>query len=237
MVTDVYISWGVVVVGIAGACAGMHADYDASGTSPTVSSSSQAAPQQQHERQRTIPLDRQQEEQPLVSSEHTIPEYVRQSWQWMPEQCSICLMDITEEEKRAKAHPANGCRHTFHWSCLIDSLVLDTTCPNCRREYSQHGVYEIDGCAKQINAKLHLPDKHQRSQVVDASETPHITGIMGQQPNKRSRNRFLCALFAVLFVVTCVLCFRALSGAENAALGSSNRYTRAHERRQQRHAG
>lgn len=153
-----------------------------------------------------------EEGQPPVTSEHTIPEYVRQSWQWTPEQCSICLMDITEEEKRAKSHPANGCRHTFHWACLIDSLVLDSTCPNCRREYSRYGVYEIDGCSEQANAKLHLPDKHQRSQVnranlASAVAAPHTTQQYAEdtgQPNQRSRNIFLCALVAVLFVATCV---------------------------------
>jgi hypothetical protein len=86
---------------------------------------------------------------------------------WTPrQQCSICLEDVTYGQKRGQAHPLSGCTHAFHWTCLLDALVYDSNCPNCRRPLHTYGLYELDGwdsdAAVQDGPIWHLPDEQTR---------------------------------------------------------------------------
>eukprot|EP01043_Picozoa_sp_COSAG02_P052166 COSAG02_NODE_5582_length_4214_cov_17.001215_1_plen_181_part_00 len=83
-------------------------------------------------------------------------------------QCSICLLDVLHEQRSSTAHPASGCLHTFHWDCLATALAVDTSCPNCRRPYHVHGVYEVSPTGER---RLHKPQYRTREQVpVDTSQ-------------------------------------------------------------------
>ena len=75
---------------------------------------------------------------------------------WSVQQCSICLLDVLEEQHHSFAHPDSGCTHRFHWDCLANSLALSSQCPNCRRSYHELGVFEVlpDNGGK----RLHVPD-------------------------------------------------------------------------------
>ena len=75
------------------------------------------------------------------------------------QQCSICLLDVLQEQRSSAAHPASGCLHTFHWDCLATALAVDTSCPNCRRPYHIHGVYEISPTGER---RLHKPQYRTR---------------------------------------------------------------------------
>eukprot|EP01043_Picozoa_sp_COSAG02_P030375 COSAG02_NODE_1936_length_10314_cov_6.250024_2_plen_190_part_00 len=75
---------------------------------------------------------------------------------WAVQQCSICLLDVLEEQHHAYAHPESGCTHKFHWPCLADSLALSSQCPNCRRPYHDLGVFEV--LAHDGGCKHHIPD-------------------------------------------------------------------------------
>jgi hypothetical protein len=134
-------------------------------------------------------------------------EALRQSWQWAPEKCSICLLDITKEDERGKAHPGNGCHHSFHWACLLGSLTLDSTCPNCRRDYSVHGVYQILGSSsadqdQPAAAKFHLPDKRQRGRA-DAAEWGRLQATV--QPEALWHRVFVPAFVISLLVLAIVI--------------------------------
>lgn len=93
------------------------------------------------------------------------------------QQCSICLLDVLPNQHRATAHPDSGCRHSFHWPCLADALALSSTCPNCRRPYHVHGVYEI---SPQGDSRLHIPDARARSPRPDDGATMVEHGALGR---------------------------------------------------------
>lgn len=83
-------------------------------------------------------------------------------------QCSICLLDVLPEQHASAAHPDSGCLHSFHWACLATHLAVDTSCPNCRRPYHIHGVYEVSPTGER---RLHVPQHRRREpRPVDTSQ-------------------------------------------------------------------
>eukprot|EP01043_Picozoa_sp_COSAG02_P068066 COSAG02_NODE_11167_length_1778_cov_1.790947_2_plen_164_part_00 len=92
---------------------------------------------------------------------------------WTVQQCSICLLDVLEEQHHAYAHPDSGCIHRFHWPCLADSLALSSQCPNCRRPYHELGVFEV--VPHGVGSKHHIPDLRVRE-----SQPPRANGAVGQ---------------------------------------------------------
>ena len=84
------------------------------------------------------------------------------------QQCSICLLDVLPEHHASAAHPDSGCLHRFHWTCLATHLAVDTSCPNCRRPYHIHGVYEVSPTGER---RLHMPEYRTREpRPVDTSQ-------------------------------------------------------------------
>ena len=96
---------------------------------------------------------------------------------WTVQQCSICLLDVCEEQHHACAHPDSGCTHKFHWPCLADSLALSSQCPNCRRPYHGLGVFEV--LAHHGGSKHHIPDLRVReSQPTGAGGAAEQGGLL-----------------------------------------------------------
>mmetsp|Transcript_21258 Transcript_21258/g.61876 ORF Transcript_21258/g.61876 Transcript_21258/m.61876 type:complete len:289 (-) Transcript_21258:356-1222(-) len=48
--------------------------------------------------------------------------------------CSICLEEYQEDEEICWSRNPE-CSHVFHKNCLVDWLVTDISCPNCRTSY------------------------------------------------------------------------------------------------------
>jgi hypothetical protein len=73
-------------------------------------------------------LDRQQIEQKLVTR-HFIHEKDSAH-----NECIICLSPFQDGEEMGQS-PNSECNHLFHKECIVDWLVTNPACPECRRNF------------------------------------------------------------------------------------------------------
>lgn len=61
-----------------------------------------------------------------------------------PQQCVICLMDISEGDLRARNFMVPPCGHVFHARCLLEWMNTKLVCPVCRLELPSVNDHDDD---------------------------------------------------------------------------------------------
>jgi hypothetical protein len=130
-----------------------------------------------------------------VEAHAAAPE--QQLQQQHAQKCSICLLDVLPDQHRSAAHPASGCIHSFHWACLAASLAVDTSCPNCRRPYHEHGVYEISPGPEGDTQRLHRPELRMREPSA-GGPAADVQYTLGEQCCQHRLAYPMCAFLALL---------------------------------------